>query len=173
MTVAPHPEIVIVVAAAENGAIGLDGNIPWHLPDDLRRFRSITMGKAIVMGRKTYESIGKPLPGRHNIVLTQSAGWSADGVSIAGDLATALQLAASSPAGDHSQIMIIGGADIYELARPMAHRIELTRVHMTPDADRFFQTPDPSVWHQISSEHHEARSGQPAYSFLSFVRGSG
>ena len=166
----PEAEIVLVVAAAENGAIGLHGEIPWHIPADLQRFKRMTMGKAIIMGRKTFESIGRPLSGRHNIVLTTASGWTADGVSVAADLDSALCMAAQGPATDHGEIMVIGGGEVYAQALELADRIELTRVHLSPQADRFFESPEPSVWQQTSNACHAAEAGRPAYSFQSYVR---
>lgn len=168
----PRPRIVLVVAAAEHGVIGHEGKMPWHLPADLRRFRRITMGKPVVMGRKTFESIGRPLPGRHNIVLTRSAGWSAPGVTVAADFAEALAAAGRGPNAAADEVMVIGGAEIYALARPLASRIELTRIHSAPDGDTFFEAPESAQWAEVAREDHGAEGETPAHSFLSFVRRS-
>ena len=118
------PEIVLVVARADNRVIGRDGALPWHLPDDLKRFRALTMGKPIVMGRRTFESLPRLLPGRRHIVLTHDRTWRADGAEAAHDVAGALALA-----GDTAEAMVIGGAEVFALFLPRAQRIELTEVH--------------------------------------------
>lgn len=141
-----RPEIILVVAAAENGVIGRDGAMPWHLPEDLKRFRRLTVGHPVVMGRQTFESIGRPLPGRHNIVLTGNPHWRADGITVAPNLAEAIAAAGLDPRTRAERIFIIGGAQIYALAMPLATRIELTRVHAAPEGDTFFPAPDPGEW---------------------------
>lgn len=161
------PEVVLVVAAADNGAIGLDGRMPWHLPADLKHFRGITMGHPILMGRKTFESIGRPLPGRRNIVLTRSPDWRAEGVETAPDLASALCLAADPAV---PALMVIGGAEIYAAARAFAHRIELTRVHLSPAGDAFFATPEPHQWQRTAAIDHPALGEAPAYRFETYAR---
>lgn len=161
------PPLVLVVAAADNGVIGRDGAMPWHLPADLRRFRQLTMGKPVIMGRKTFQSIGKPLPGRHNIVLSRESGWSADGVSVVAGLPQAVALAAEeAPA----EIMVIGGAQIYALARPLADRIELTRIHLSPAGDARFPDPDPTQWQEVGRESHAADGELPAHDFLRYAK---
>lgn len=146
MTGRDRPEIVLVVAAAENGVIGRDGAMPWHLPQDLKRFRQMTVGHPVVMGRKTFESIGRPLPGRHNIVLTRDPLWRAEGATVAPNLAEAIAAAGLDPRARAEAIFVIGGAEIYALALPIATRIELTRVHAHPAGDTFFRAPDPAQW---------------------------
>lgn len=160
------PEIVLVVAAADNDAIGHAGAIPWHLPADLRHFRELTMGHAIIMGRRTFESIGRPLPGRHNIVLSRT-GWQAEGVSVVASLDAALA------ATEGARAMVIGGAEIYALARPRAAAIELTRVHLRPVADRFFPPPEPQLWQEVARLDHAPAGDKPGFSFLSYVRRAG
>lgn len=167
-----RPEIVLVVAAADNGVIGHEGKMPWHLPADLRRFKRITTGKPVIMGRKTFDSIGRPLPSRHNIVLTRAQGWAAEGVTTVSNLAEAIAAAGLNPRARADEIMVIGGAEIYALARPIATRIELTRIHIAPHGDTFFETPEPGQWNEISREDHPADGEAPAHSFLSFVRRS-
>lgn len=167
---AAHPPIVLVVAAADNDAIGHAGAIPWHLPADLRHFRALTMGHPVIMGRRTFESIGRPLPGRTNIVLSRDPAWTAPGATVVADLDAALAMAAEVGA---AAAMVIGGADIYALARPRAQRIELTRVHLAPLADRFFAAPEPAVWRLAARTDHAAEADRPAYSFLSYVRQAG
>ena len=124
------PEIVFYVARADNGVIGRDGGIPWTLPGDLKRFKAMTMGKPMVMGRKTFESFPRPLPGRRHIVLTRDPAWSAPGAEVAQDVGTAI-----ARAGDIAEIAVIGGAEIYRLFLDRATRIELTEVHRSPDGD--------------------------------------
>ena len=165
-----RPEIVLVVAAADNGVIGKDGAMPWHLPADLRRFKRITTGKPVIMGRKTFESIGKPLPGRHNIVLTRDPRWRAPGATLAPNLAEAIAAAGLDPRARAGELMVIGGAEIYALARPIATRIELTRIHVSPDGDTWFPDPDPADWREAAREDHAADGDAPAHSFLTYVR---
>jgi dihydrofolate reductase len=165
-----RPEIVLVVAAADNGVIGADGAMPWQLPADLRRFKRLTTGKPVIMGRKTFESIGKPLPGRHNIVLTRAPGWRAEGVTVAPNLAEAIAAAGLDPRARAGEIMVIGGAEIYALALPIATRIELTRIHLAPPGDTFFPDPDPAVWQEAAREAHDAEGEAPAHAFIRYDR---
>ena len=116
--------ISLIVAASTNNAIGIRGDLPWRLSDDLKRFKAVTMGKPIIMGRKTWDSIGRPLPGRQNIVITRQPGFSAEGCDVVASVAEAVAIA-----GDVDEVMVIGGSQIYELALPSADRIYLTRVH--------------------------------------------
>lgn len=143
--------VALVVAVADNGTIGRDGALPWHLPDDLRRFKTITMGAPVVMGRRTFESIGRPLPGRHNIVVTRNPAWRAEGVTPVADLPAALAVA-----GDAPQVMIIGGAALYAEALPLAQRLYLTRVHAVVEGDVRFPPLAPRDWRVVSSERHAA-----------------
>jgi len=145
------PLVSIIVATDERGAIGRDGGLPWRLPDDLKRFKSLTMGKPIVMGRKTWESIGKPLPGRHNIVITRQAGFEVPGVTVVVSLDEALRAA-----GDVPEVCIIGGAEIYRLALPRTGLIHLTRVHTVVDADTYFPELVAGEWGEVLIEQHSA-----------------
>ena len=147
------PRVTLIVAMTDDGVIGVDGQLPWRLPEDLRRFKAATLGKPVVMGRKTFESIGRPLPQRHNIVLTRQIGLSlADAaVTVVPTLDAALQAA-----GDASEVMIIGGAEIYRLALPFAQRILLTRVHAEVRGDTHFPRLDPEAWRVVSSETYAA-----------------
>jgi dihydrofolate reductase len=165
-----RPEIVLVVAAAANDVIGHQGKMPWHLPADLKRFKRMTTGKPVVMGRKTFESIGRPLPGRHNIVLTRSPDWHAEGVTVAPNLAEAIAAAGLDPRARAGEVMVIGGAEIYALARPIATRIELTRIHLSPAGDSFFPAPEPGQWHESWREAHAAQGDVPAHDFLRYLR---
>lgn len=159
--------VALIAAAGDNGVIGRNNQLPWRLPADMQYFRRMTMGKPIVMGRKTFESFGaKPLPGRHNIVLTRDASYKADGATVVGSLAAAL-----TAAGEASEIMIIGGSELYMQALPMADRIYLTRVHGEFEGDAFFPTVEPTIWNEVSREDHEPDEKNPcAYSFLVLER---
>jgi dihydrofolate reductase len=146
-----RPRVIVVVAAAENGVIGRANALPWRLPDDLKRFKALTMGKPIIMGRKTFESIGKPLPGRMNIVLTTSAGFAHEGVIAVGSLRQALDAASDAVA-----VCVIGGAAVYRDALAIADEVQLTLVHAVIDGDAFFEPLDPAVWQEVASEHRAA-----------------
>lgn len=143
--------VSIIVATDERGAIGRDGGLPWRLPDDLRRFKALTLGKPVVMGRKTWDSIGKPLPGRHNIVITREAGRALEGATVV----TSLE-AAMAAAGDVEETCVIGGAEIYRLALPRTDVIHLTRVHATVEADTFFPPLAAGEWDEEVLERHAA-----------------
>mgnify|MGYP000117573693 CR=1 FL=1 len=147
------PRINLIFARAANGVIGKDNTMPWHLPEDLAHFKRQTQGCPVVMGRKTFESIGRPLPQRHNIVLTRQVGFSArdPAVTVVSTLQAALQAA-----GDVPEVMIIGGAEIYQLALPLAQRIILTRVHANVQGDTHFSPLDPKAWRVASSESYAA-----------------
>lgn len=157
--------IVLVVAAARNGAIGLDGRLPWHLPADLRRFKALTMGKPMVMGRKTFESLPGLLPGRRHIVLTRDAGWSAPGAERAADLDAALEMAAAGA----GEAMVIGGAEIFALALPRADRIELTQIDADMAGDTFLPPLGPG-WVETARESHAAVDDRPGYAFVTLRR---
>lgn len=140
-------KISLIVAASTNNIIGMKGGLPWHLSEDLKRFKSLTMGKPIIMGRVTHESIGRPLPGRTNIVLTANRNYMAPGCEVAMRLDQALALA-----GEAEEVMVIGGAYVYEAFLPMADRIYLTRVRANIDGDAYFPTLDPEEWTYHSKE---------------------
>ena len=142
--------ISLIVAVAENGVIGRKGELPWRLSDDLKRFKAITMGKPIVMGRKTWESIGRPLPGRQNIVITRQPGFAAEGCDVVGSTREAVTVA-----GDADEIMIIGGSEVYALFLPEAGRVYLTRVHATVEGDAFFPELG-DEWLLVGNESHSA-----------------
>lgn len=144
-------KISLIVAVAENGVIGRNGALPWHVPSDLKTFRRLTLGKPVVMGRKTYDSIGKPLPGRDNIVVTRDAGFSAGGTERAASVDDALDIARrKATERGVDEIMVIGGAEIFALTLPLADRIYLTRIHARPDGDVTFPEPDPGIWREVS-----------------------
>jgi len=160
-----RPRITLVVARAENGVIGRDGNLPWHLPADLKRFKALTMGSAMVMGRKTFESLPGLLPGRRHIVLTRDCAWEADGAEVAHDLDEALRLAGSEP------ISVIGGAEIFDLFLPLADRIELTGVLDDVPGDTFIADPrDSGAWRETFREDHPTADGRPPFRFVTLER---
>lgn len=159
--------VVIVVAMAQNRTIGRDGDLPWRLPADLKHFKAVTMGKPIVMGRKTYDSIGRPLPGRLNVVITRSTTYTPDGVTVVHSLEDALEAARASGA---EETCIVGGAEIYRLALPMTSRLELTEVHEHVDGDTHFPAFDRADWTETARERHEAEDDRPAYSFVTLER---
>lgn len=131
--------LVLVVAVAENGVIGRKGQMPWHIPGDLKHFKAVTMGRPMIMGRKTYESIGKPLPGRTSIVLTRDKNWHADGVLVGHSLDEVLKLANDdAKKSGAAEIAVIGGSALFEETLPIAAKIELTEVHAKPEGDVFF-----------------------------------
>jgi dihydrofolate reductase len=158
--------INLIVAASANNVIGIDGDLPWRLPDDLQRFKSITMGHPIVMGRLTWESIGRPLPGRQNIVLTRNAGYSAPGCDVVSSPEAAVECA-----GDAPQLMIIGGGHLYSAFLPLARRIYMTRVHVDLDGDAFFPELTEADWQETSREAHDADNRHPhAFDFITLDR---
>lgn len=153
MTPAPPGKRVVLVAAhGTNRVIGDRGGIPWHLPEDFAHFKALTLGHTLVMGRATYDSIGRPLPGRTTVVLTRDPDWSADGVLVAHDLDEALEIAAGLP-GD---VMVAGGAQVYAAAMPVATHQVLSEVHQAPEGDTFYPEPDPGEWVET---RREARDG--------------
>jgi dihydrofolate reductase len=162
-------DITMIVARARNGVIGNNGAMPWHLSADLKRFKAITVGKPVVMGRKTFESIGKPLPGRHNIVLTRQPGWRAEGVTVVPNLAEAVAAAGLDPR-IRGHIMIIGGAEIYALALPIATRVELTEIDAEPDGDTFMPAFDPARWTEVARETHPPQDDRPGFAFITLER---
>jgi dihydrofolate reductase len=159
-----NPEIVLIYARAANGAIGHEGGLPWRLPADLKHFKALTMGKPMVMGRKTFDSLPGLLPGRRHIVLTRGESLG-DGAELAGSVADALALAATDNAS--GEIAVIGGAAIYDLFLPMAHRIELTQIHANYEGDTFMDEPGRD-WVLTAREDHAAQGEHPAFSFLTF-----
>lgn len=165
-------QIVIIAAVAENGVIGQGGTMPWRLKSDMRHFRALTMGKPVVMGRKTYLSTSvKPLPARTNIVVTRDANFTAPGALVARSLEIALEVARGDALRRGSDIMVIGGAEIYAQAMPLADRLEITRIHMNPQGDTAFPPIDPAVWREAAREPHPAGEGdEAAFDFVSYVK---
>ncbi|WP_151087982.1 dihydrofolate reductase [Hymenobacter baengnokdamensis] len=163
--------VSLIVAAAENGVIGRQGQLPWQLPDDLRHFKALTMGHPIVLGRRTFESIGRALPGRTNIVVTSQSAWPAPaGVLLAHSLPEALALAAAQPGGE--EVCVIGGGEIYRQALPAADVVHLTEVHTSiPDGDAFFAPLSPTEWREETRERHAPDDKHAvAYSFVTLRR---
>lgn len=154
--------LFLIYARAANGVIGKGGGLPWHLPADLKRFKALTLGKPMIMGRKTFDSLPGLLPGRRHIVLTRKSGWQAEGVEVAHSPEEALALAGPDAA-------VIGGADIFALFAPFASRIELTEIHRGYDGDVHAPTPGPE-WLVTNREKHEAEGERPAYTFVTLER---
>jgi dihydrofolate reductase len=160
--------LAVIVAVADNGVIGRDNTLPWHLPGDLQYFKRVTMGKPIIMGRKTFDSIGRPLPGRANIVISRDRGYRAEGASVVSSLDAALGLAEGLAGREGAaEIVVIGGAEIYRLAMPRASRLYITEVHARVEGDAWLPPIDWGQWREASRERHAA-SGKNPYDF-SFV----
>jgi dihydrofolate reductase len=147
----PQTLLTLIVAVADSGVIGRDNSLPWHLPEDLKRFKRLTMGKPIVMGRKTFESIGKPLPGRVNIVVTRDPGYRRDGVIVVHDVDSAVRAAGPVP-----EIMVIGGAELFRSLLPRAGRVHLTRVHGNIEGDVMWPALDDRDWQVVEREEFAA-----------------
>lgn len=167
-----EPTIALVVAMAENRAIGRGGDLPWHLRSDMRHFRQVTMGKPIMMGRRTFKSLPRVLDGRLNIVLTRDRGFVAPGAVVARSLEEGLEAARRSAARTGvDEIMIIGGEDVFREVLPQAGRIYLTEVHASPDADTWFPELDSNEWREVFREKHEAGpKDDHAFSFVVLER---
>jgi dihydrofolate reductase len=154
-------EVILIYARAANSVIGKDGDLPWRLPTDLKRFKALTLGKPMIMGRKTFDSLPGLLPGRRHIVLTRDAAWSAEGAETATTVDEALALA-----GD-SAVAVIGGAAVYGLFLPLADRVELTQIHADYAGDTFMPPLGPE-WVETAREDHAAAGDYPAFSFLTY-----
>jgi len=153
--------ITIILARADNGVIGRDRGLPWRLPADLKRFKALTMGAPMIMGRKTFESFPAPLPGRRHIVLTRDREWLAAGAEVVHSVDEALARAGEGP------VAVIGGAEVVALFRDRADRIELTEIHAAPEGDTI--VPPFTGWREVAREDHPAEDGRPAYSFVTLV----
>jgi len=166
MSATAGPMISLLVAVTENGVIGRDRGMPWHLPDDLKHFKALTLAKPVLMGRKTFDSIGRPLPGRTNLVLTRTRGWSAPGVTVVPDLDAAIRAAGSAP-----ELVVAGGAQVYALALPRATRIHLTRIHAVIAGDTRLPEISDAEWRETSRELHPIDARHPyAMSFVTLER---
>src|SRR5450631_604012 len=150
--------ITVLAAVGANLVIGRAGDMPWHLPQDLAHFKATTMGHTMVMGRKTYDSIGRALPGRRTVVITRQQGWHAPGVEVAHSLAEALALAGPT------EVFVVGGSEVYRQAMPFADRMMLTEIEQSPEGDIFFPTFEPDNWHEIAREPREG------FAFVTYER---
>ncbi|MBM3367674.1 MAG: dihydrofolate reductase [Betaproteobacteria bacterium] len=148
------PRVYLVAAVAANGVIGANGAMPWHLPEDLRHFKALTLGHPVVMGRRTWESIGKPLPGRENIVISRRAGFDAPGASVASSLSAALALCAGE-----AMVFVIGGGELYRESLPLAHGLVLTEIHRAYDGDTRFPDWDRAPWRETQRKAQTAADG--------------
>ena len=159
--------LFLIYARAANGTIGKDNSLPWHLPADLKRFKALTMGKPMSMGRQAFESLPGLLPGRRHIVLTRRESWDSDGAEVARSVEEAIALARQE--NDGREIAVVGGAAIYDVFRPLAERIELTEVHADFEGDTFMK-PIGSDWEVTAREDFPAEGDLPAYSFVTYHR---
>lgn len=166
------PPLVIVAAVARNGVIGNDNMLIWRLKSDMKHFRALTLGKPVLMGRKTYQSIGKPLPGRHTIVLTRDRGFHAQGVAVAHSFDQMLSMAGQAMIGmGASEVMVAGGAEIYALAMPQTQRMEITEVALEPQGDAVFPAISPTEWREAKRQAHPAGpDDEAAFAFVSYLR---
>ncbi|MCG9098967.1 dihydrofolate reductase [Laribacter hongkongensis] len=161
-----YPPLALIAARARNGVIGLDNRMPWHLPEDLAYFKRVTLGKPVVMGRKTFESIGRPLPGRLNIVVTRNPDWQAAGVQVAHSLDAALALAAAAAP---EEIMLIGGAELYRQALPQADVLYLTEIDAEFAGDAFFPEVDLARWRIDREEAGQRDSDGLRWRFVRYL----
>jgi dihydrofolate reductase len=159
-----HARIYLIAAVAKNGVIGAGGKLPWHLPEDLKHFRKLTLGHPVIMGRRTWESLGKPLPGRENIVVSRKAGFEAPGASVAATLEAAVALCAGEPVA-----FVIGGAEIYAEALPIADAIALTEIEREYEGDAHFPPWDRKAWRESQKETHTSTEGV-RFSFVLYER---
>ena len=160
--------VTVIAALGRNGVIGIGNRMPWHISEDLKRFKGLTMGHPVVMGRKTFESIGKPLPGRKNIVITRSREFGAPGCTVVHSMEEALAAADGA-----TEVFVIGGAEIYSLALPLADRLELTDVDVAIDGDTYFPEFERSAWREVSRESRSTESPERLrYDFVTYERRS-
>ena len=161
-------KLSLIAAVAENGVIGTGGDLPWHLPADLKAFKRRTVGHTIIMGRKTYDSIGRPLPRRRSIVLTRRKGYASEGVEVAGSLEEALEMVQGE-----EEVFVVGGGEIYRQALPSADRLYLTRVHATPEGEVTFPPFDPTAWTLVEETPHPSDERHAhGFSFRTYERSS-
>ncbi|WP_313520340.1 dihydrofolate reductase [Pseudomonas sp.] len=163
--------LALIAALAQNRVIGLDNKMPWHLPADLRHFKAMTLGKPVIMGRKTWDSLGRPLPGRLNLVVSRQPNLTLDGAEVFPTLEQAI-LRAEQWAREQgaSELMLIGGAQLYAQVLDQAERLYLTRIAASPEGDAFFPAFDASQWERTSSVEHPAEGEAPAHAFESWTR---
>lgn len=160
-------QLTIVVATDNNNGIGINNTLPWHLPEDLAHFKRTTSGHAIIMGRKTFDSIGRPLPNRRNIVITRNAAWQHDGVEAVQSLAAAIALV-----GDDAQAFIIGGAQIYAETLANTDKLIVTKIDHDFECDAFFPAIDPALWTLVERENHHSEASKLDYAYLTYQRQS-
>ena len=160
-------QLTLVVAIDAQRGIGIDNKLPWHLPEDLAHFKRVTLGQPIIMGRKTFDSIGRALPGRRNIVVTRNAGWRHEGVDAAASLDAALALVGDAPAS------VIGGAQIFSASMDIADRMIVTEIGHSFDCDTFFPPIDPAVWRETARETHHSQANGYDYAFVTYERNAG
>ena len=166
--------VSLIVAATRNQVIGQDNQMPWHLPDDLRYFKQRTLGKPIIMGRKTWESLGRPLPGRLNIVISRQNDIALEGAEVFTDLAQAIQRGQEwATEQGVAEVMVIGGGQIYQQALELAQRVYLTRIDLELAGDTFFPVLDAQQWQQIDAQSHPAQNQEPGYTFEVWQRTQG
>ena len=160
----PDARLTLVVAIDAQRGIGIDNQLPWHLPEDLAHFKRVTLGKPIIMGRKTFDSIGRPLPKRRNIVITRNPGWAHEGVETAGSLLAAIALLNGEPAS------IIGGAQVFTEAIGLADRMIVTEIEHVFPCDTFFPPIDPAVWQESAREHHRSEANDFGFAYVTYLR---
>jgi dihydrofolate reductase len=160
-------KLSLIAAVAENGVIGLDNALPWHLPEDLKRFRALTTGHHIIMGRKTYESLNRLLPDRTTVIVTRNPHYEVPGALIANSLEAAIAQCSGDP-----EIFLIGGAELYKDGLDKADKLYLTEVHQAFDGDAYFPQWDRQQWHESSRERHTSIKGLP-FSYATYERGAG
>ncbi len=164
-------KLSLIVAVADNGVIGKDNAMPWHIPGDLKYFKATTMGKPIIMGRKTFDSLGRPLPGRPNLVITRNLAFHADGATCVSSIEEALQVGDTLAAElGVDEVMVIGGAAIFAYTLPLAHRLYFTEVHAAPTGDVFFPAFERATWHELSRTPVPATEAAPAHDFVVLER---
>lgn len=167
----PRLPLALIAALARNRVIGRDNQMPWHLPADLKHFKAMTLGKPVVMGRKTWDSLGRPLPGRLNLVVSRQKNLSLDGAEVFPDLESALSRAdAWAREQGAGELMLIGGAQLYEQALPLAERLYLTRIDLEPQGDAFFPEWEPAAWRLVSRTEHPAAAEAPGYALEAWER---
>ncbi len=154
MSEVKKPRVSVIAALARNRVIGIENRLPWRLPEDLAHFKALTLGHPILMGRKTFESLGRPLPGRTNIVITRNPDYRPEGCRVAGSIAAALALCA-----DENEVFFIGGAELYAQTIPLADRLYLTEVDVEPQGDAWFPDYDTSAFREVSRESHTSEKG--------------
>jgi dihydrofolate reductase len=164
---AERPQLTLIAAVASNGVIGVDNGLPWRLPEDLKRFKALTMGHPMIMGRRTFESLGRVLPGRSHIVLSRERREPGEGWLAATSMAEALARAAHCPGGEEA--FVIGGADVFRLALPLADCLQLTEVHQDFAGDVLFPPFDRGEWRETARERHGSGHG-PAFDFVTYIR---